>query len=152
MSGLTCWWKDIVVTVYYKTFFSWDKLIAMLFGIFSHCDSMGGSLWWDGGVIRQTKLFRNGLCTFQKYGRGCLRDRSEEVFRLYYFELIRYFRPVLSISRKEKVSFEKFYAFDSTLLSLFFWYNERHRQESKRRRGEERRVKSTHADWFIFVL
>jgi len=29
---------------YYKTFFSWDKLIAMLFGIFSHCDSMGGSL------------------------------------------------------------------------------------------------------------
>jgi len=29
---------------------------------------------------------------FQKYGRGCLRDRSEEVFRLYYFELIRYFQ------------------------------------------------------------
>ena len=26
---------------YYKTFFSWDELIVMLFGIFSRCDSMG---------------------------------------------------------------------------------------------------------------
>ena len=25
---------------YYKTFFSWDQLIVMLFGIFSRCDSM----------------------------------------------------------------------------------------------------------------
>ncbi len=26
---------------YYKSFFSWDQLIVMLFGIFSRCDSMG---------------------------------------------------------------------------------------------------------------
>jgi hypothetical protein len=26
---------------YYKTYFSWDQLITMLFGIFSRCDSMG---------------------------------------------------------------------------------------------------------------
>jgi len=26
---------------YYKTFFAWEQLIVMLFGIFSRCDSMG---------------------------------------------------------------------------------------------------------------
>jgi len=26
---------------YYKTFFSWEQLIVMLFGVFSRCDSMG---------------------------------------------------------------------------------------------------------------
>ena len=26
---------------YYKTLFSWDQLIIMLFGIFSRCDSIG---------------------------------------------------------------------------------------------------------------
>ena len=26
---------------YYKSFFSWDQLVVMLFGIFSRCDSMG---------------------------------------------------------------------------------------------------------------
>ncbi|HOG73054.1 MAG TPA: DUF4372 domain-containing protein, partial [Tenuifilaceae bacterium] len=25
----------------YKSFFSWDQLVVMLFGIFSRCDSMG---------------------------------------------------------------------------------------------------------------
>ena len=25
---------------YYKTFFSWDQLIVMLFGVFSRCDSI----------------------------------------------------------------------------------------------------------------
>jgi transposase len=38
---------------------------------------------------------------------------------LYYFALIEYFKPLLSVSRKEKVSFEKFYAFDSTTIKLF---------------------------------
>jgi hypothetical protein len=26
---------------YYKSFFSWEQLVVMLFGIFSRCDSMG---------------------------------------------------------------------------------------------------------------
>ena len=48
-----------------------------------------------------------------------LRDRDEELFRLYYFALIAYFRLLLSVSRKEKVSFEEFYTFDSTTITLF---------------------------------
>jgi hypothetical protein len=48
-----------------------------------------------------------------------LRDRDNEVFKLYYFALIKYFEPLLSVSRKEKISFEKFYAFDSTTITFF---------------------------------
>ena len=48
-----------------------------------------------------------------------LRDRDNEVSKLYYFVLIRYFEPLLLVNRKEKISFEKFYAFDSTTITLF---------------------------------
>jgi hypothetical protein len=54
-----------------------------------------------------------------------LRDRSEELFRLFYFALIAHFSPFLSVSRKKKyrkegVSFDDFFAFDSsTILSSF---------------------------------
>jgi hypothetical protein len=48
-----------------------------------------------------------------------LRDRDNEIFKQYYFALIKYFKPVLSVSRKEKISFEKFYAFDLTTITLF---------------------------------
>jgi len=48
-----------------------------------------------------------------------LRNRDNEVFKLYYFALIKYFEPLLSVSRKKKISFEKFYAFDSTTITLF---------------------------------
>ena len=104
---------------YYKTFFSWDELIVMLFGIFSRCDSMGEVC--DGMRALSGKLNYLGLdCAPSKSTAGdALRDRSEEIFRLYYFELISYFRPLLSVSRKEKVSFDEFYAFDSTTITFF---------------------------------
>jgi len=59
-------------------------------------------------------------CSPSKSTAGdALRDRDNELFKLYYFALIAYFKPLLSVSRKEKVSFEEFYAFDSTTISLF---------------------------------
>jgi hypothetical protein len=53
-----------------------------------------------------------------------LRDRDEELFRQFYFSLITYFSPLLSVSRKKKrrregVSFEDLFAFDSTTITLF---------------------------------
>jgi hypothetical protein len=53
-----------------------------------------------------------------------LRDRDEELFRLFYFALIDYFSPILSVSRKKKyrregVSFDQFFAFDSSTITLF---------------------------------
>ncbi len=104
---------------YYKSFFSWDQLVVMLFGIFSRCDSMGEVC--DGMRALAGKLNYLGMdCAPSKSTAGdALRDRDNEIFKLYYFALINYFEPLLSVSRKEKISFEKFYAFDSTTVTLF---------------------------------
>jgi hypothetical protein len=109
---------------YYKTFFSWEQLITMLFGIFSRCDSMGEVC--DGMRALGGKLNYLGMdCSPAKSTAGdALRDRDEELFRLFYFALIAHFSPFLSVSRKKKhrkegVSFDEFYAFDSSTVTLF---------------------------------
>jgi hypothetical protein len=109
---------------YYKTFFSWEQLVTMLFGIFSRCDSMGEVC--DGMRALAGKLNYLGMdCAPAKSTAGdALRDRNEELFRLFYFALIAHFSPFLSVSRKKKyhkegVSFEEFYAFDSSTITLF---------------------------------
>ena len=104
---------------YYKTFFSWEQLIVMLFGIFSRCDSMGEVC--DGMRALGGKLNYLGMdvAPAKSTAGDALRDRDEELFRLYYFSLISYFRPLLSVSRKKDVSFDEFYAFDSTTMTLF---------------------------------
>jgi hypothetical protein len=104
---------------YYKTFFSWEQLITMLFGIFSRCDSMGevcDSMRALAGKLNYLEMD----CSPSKSTAGdALRNRDNELFKLYYFALIEYFKPLLSVSRKEKVSFDHFYAFDSTTITLF---------------------------------
>ena len=104
---------------YYKSFYSWDQLVVMLFGIFSRCDSMGEVS--DGMRALAGKLNYLGMdsAPSKSTAGDALRDRDNEIFKLYYFVLIKYFEPLLSVSRKEKISFEKFYAFDSTTITLF---------------------------------
>jgi len=104
---------------YYKSFFSWEQLIVMLFGIFSRCDSMGEVC--DGMRALAGKLNYLGMdsAPSKSTAGDALRDRDNEVFKLYYFALIKYFEPLLSVSRKERISFEKFYAFDSTTITPF---------------------------------
>jgi hypothetical protein len=104
---------------YYKSFFSWEQLVVMLFGIFSRCDSMGEVC--DGMRALAGKLNYLGMdsAPSKSTAGDALRDRDNEVFKLYYFALIKYFEPLLSVSRKKKISFEKFYAFDSTTITLF---------------------------------
>jgi hypothetical protein len=109
---------------YYKTFFSWEQLVTMLFGIFSRCDSMREVC--DGMRALGGKLnYLDMDCSPAPSTAGdALRDRDEELFRLFYFVLIAYYSPLLSVSRKKKhrkegVSFEDFKAFDSTTITLF---------------------------------
>lgn len=109
---------------YYKTFFSWEQLMVMLFGIFSRCDSMGEVC--DGMRALAGKLNYLGMDSSpaKSTAGDALRDRDEELFRLFYFALIAYYSPLLSVSRKKKrrkegVSFEEFYAFDSSTITLF---------------------------------
>jgi hypothetical protein len=91
----------------------------MLLGIFSRCDSMGEV--YDGMRALEGKLNYLGMeASPSKSTAGdALRDRSNELFRLYYFALITHFSPLLSVSRKKDVSLEQFYAFDSTTIKLF---------------------------------
>jgi len=109
---------------YYKTFFSWEQLVTMLFGIFSRCDSMGEVC--DGMRALAGKLNYLGMDSSpaQSTAGDGLRDRDEELFRLFYFALVAHFSPFLSVSRKKKhrkegVSFDEFYAFDSSTITLF---------------------------------
>ena len=109
---------------YYKTFFSWEQLVTMLFGIFSRCDSMGEVC--DGMRALAGKLNYLGMDSSpaKSTAGDALRDRDQEFFRLLYFVLVAHFSPYLSVSRKKKhrkegVSFEEFYAFDSSTISLF---------------------------------
>lgn len=104
---------------YYKTFSSWDQLITMLFGIFSRCDSMTEVC--SGMQSLQGKLNYFGMESSpakSTAGDG-LRDRTNELFKDYYFELLKHFSPVLSVSRIKDVSFDKLYIFDSTTIRLF---------------------------------
>lgn len=104
---------------YYKTYSSWNQLLTLLFGIFSRCDSMGETC--DAMQTLQGKLNYFGLdrSPAKSTAGDGLRERSNELFKAFYFELIKHFDPLLSVSRKQGVSFSHFYAFDSTTISLF---------------------------------
>jgi len=104
---------------FYKSFFTWDELVTMLFGIFSRCDSMGEVC--DGMRALGGKLNYLGMdCSPAKSTAGDgLRERDEGLFRQVYEMLIEHFQPLLSVSRKADIQFEMFYAFDSTTISLF---------------------------------
>ena len=67
---------------YYKTFFSWEQLVTMLFGIFSHCDSMGEVC--DGMCALAGKLNHLGMdaSPAKSTAGDALRDRDERLFRL----------------------------------------------------------------------
>jgi len=104
---------------YYKRFSSWTHLLTMLFGVFSRCDSMSEVCAGMGALEGKLNYFGLDSSPAKSTAGDGLRDRDNELFRDYYFALINHFSSVFSVSRQEKVSFEKFYAFDSTTISLF---------------------------------
>jgi hypothetical protein len=104
---------------YYKSFSSWDEFITLMFGILTRCDSAREIC--DGMAALGGKLNHLGMdCAPAKSTFGdALRDRKSDIFEKFYFALLSYFSHVLSDSRKDGVSFEHFYAFDSTTIRLF---------------------------------
>jgi hypothetical protein len=109
---------------YYKSCFSWEQLEIMLFGIFSRCDSMSETCAAMSALKGKLNYLGMDEALPQSTVGDALRNRNEELFRLFYFALIAYFSPLLSVSRRKKhhkegVSFEEFYAFDSSTITLF---------------------------------
>lgn len=79
----------------YRAFTSWDQLVLMLFGILSRCDSMSETC---GAMIGlQGKLNQLGIdASVPKSTAGDgLRNRDNELFKDFYFELINHFKPLL---------------------------------------------------------
>ena len=104
---------------YYKSFPAWTQLVTMLFGVFSRCDSMGEIC--DGMLAMQGKLNHLGFDNSpakSTAGDG-LRERDNEFFKEFYFLLLKHFEPLLSVSRINKISFDKLFIFDSSTIRLF---------------------------------
>ena len=141
---------------YYKSFTTWDELTSLLFGVFTRCDSAREVC--DGMASLAGKL--NYLGMDSAPAKSTLNDglnrRDASVFEKIYFALIAYFSPVLSDSRKEDVRFEKFYAFDSTTISLFSEVMQgvgRNRKDDGRKKGglKVHMLTDIHADTSKFV-
>ena len=109
---------------YYKTFFAWDQLITLLYGIYSRCDSMGevcDSMRALGGKLNHLGM---DIAPAKSTVGDALRERTNELYRLFFFVLLEHFAPDLSVSRKNKyrktaISIKNLFAFDSTTISLF---------------------------------
>ena len=104
---------------YYKRYDSWTQLVTMLFGILSRCDSMGEIC--DGMKGLSGKLNHIGLPSAPAKSTAAdgLRERDNEFFKEVYFMLLKYFKPLLSVSRIDNVSFAKLFIFDSSTIRLF---------------------------------
>jgi hypothetical protein len=104
---------------YYKTFDSWTHLVTMLFGTLSRCDSMGEIC--DGMQALTGKLNHLGLdkSPAKSTAGDGLRGRDNIFFQDVYFMLLEYFKPILSVSRIDNVSFSKLFIFDSSTIRLF---------------------------------
>ena len=104
---------------YCKSFPAWTQLVTMLFGVFSRCDSMGEIC--DGMLAMQGKLNHLGFSASpakSTAGDG-LRERDNDFFKEFYFLLLKHFEPLLSVSRIDKISFDKLFIFDSSTIRLF---------------------------------
>lgn len=111
--------KEYNIDRYYKAFPAYTQLVTILFGVFCRCDLMGEIC--DGLVGMQGKLNHIGFdkaLAMSIAGDG-LRERDNEFFKEFYFLLLKYYEPLLSVSRINKVPFEKLFIFDSTTIRLF---------------------------------
>lgn len=89
------------------------------FGVFSRCDSMGEIC--DGMLAMQGKLNHLGLdkSPAKSTAGDGLRVRDNEFFKDFYVLLLKHFEPLLSVSRIDKISFDKLFIFDSSTIRLF---------------------------------
>lgn len=104
---------------YYKSFNSWTHLVTMLFGALSRCDSMGeicDSMRGLDGKLNHLGLDKSPAKSTAGDG---LRARDNEFFQKVYFMLLDHFKPILSVSRIDNVSFSKLFIFDSSTIRLF---------------------------------
>lgn len=110
--------RDLQADRYYKSFKTYDHLVAMLYSIFHHCTSLRevttGLLAWDHRIQHlgiHSHPRRSTLADANK-------NRSHEVFEKIYYRLLARYSNVLPDSRKGSRK-DNLYIFDSTSITLF---------------------------------
>jgi hypothetical protein len=75
----------------------------------------------DGMMAMQGKLNHLGLekSPAKSTAGDGLRERDNDFFKEFYFLLLKHFEPLLSVSRIDKISFDKLFIFDSSTIRLF---------------------------------
>ena len=110
--------RDLRADRYYKSFRTYDHLVAMLYSIFHHCTSLRevttGLLAWDHRIQHlgiNAHPRRSTLADANK-------NRSHEVFEKIYYKLLERYKNILPDSRKRSRK-DNLYIFDSTSITLF---------------------------------
>ncbi len=75
----------------------------------------------DGMLAMQGKLNHSGLdkSPAKSTAGDGLRERDNKFFKDFCFLLLKHFEPLLSVSRIDKISFDKLFIFDSSTIHLF---------------------------------
>lgn len=79
----------------------------------------GRSVRQYAGIGGQAKLPEYGLCTRQKHGGRCLARQERRIFQALLFRVNSLLSSAFVGQPKKDVSFEEFYAFDSSTFTLF---------------------------------
>jgi hypothetical protein len=103
---------------YYKSFKTYDHLVAMLYSILHHCTSLREVT--TGLLVWEQRIQHLGINSHPR--RSTLADanknRSEQVFADIYYKLLARYRDILPDSRKKSRK-DNLYIFDSTSITLF---------------------------------
>jgi hypothetical protein len=110
--------RELQADRYYKSFKTYDHLVAMLYSSFHHCTSLRevttGLLAWDHRIQHlgiNSHPRRSTLADANK-------NRSPEVFEKIYGKILARYKDILPDSRKRSPK-DNLYIFDSTSISLF---------------------------------
>jgi hypothetical protein len=110
--------RDLQADRYYKSFKTYDHLVAMLYSVFHHCHSLRevttGMLAWDHRIQHlgiNSHPRRSTLADANK-------NRNPEVFEKIYYKLLARYNNLLPDSRRRSCK-DNLYIFDSTSITLF---------------------------------
>lgn len=110
--------RELQADRYYKSFKTYDHLVAMLYSIFHHCTSLRevttGLLAWDHRIQHLGIHSHPRRSTLADANR----NRSHEVFEKIYYNLLARYSHVLADSRSPCRK-DNLYIFDSTSITLF---------------------------------
>jgi hypothetical protein len=104
---------------YYKEFKTWDHFISLMFGILSRCDSIAEIVDGLRGLTGKLEYLNLQKVPAKSTFSDGMRNRTDKVFELLYFCLVKRYSSFLSDSSTLINQFTQMLLIDSTTLRLF---------------------------------